>query len=351
MSTRQLRVLFLPPQAMLGYRAAHTPGSGPDPRDLEQLLAAQGIDLVTIDPTGRPFNPLAGRHPMLEGMDLWRALRVMLFERHADLVVSVNDGAATPLILLRRLFGFRVPIVLVDLSPAEQWRIRRWVQDFVIPRLDGVLVVPSSQVAYIAQRWSNSVPVEVVGVLIDTDFFRPTADPPGDYIFSIGEDRGRDFPTLLAAMDDVPADLWLRTSRQLRPETATMKNVRVLRERVDDRQLRDLYGGCRFVVAPLSQTANANGVSTIQEAGAMAKALIVTENPAIREFIVPDETCLMVPRHDVAAMRGAILRLLNDPGLCERLGRNARRFAEDTCSLAPYALRFGAALRRFASTA
>ena len=130
-----------------------------------------------------------------------------------------------------------------------------------------------------------------------------------------------------------------------------MKNVRVLRERVDDRQLRDLYGGCRFVVAPLSQTANANGVSTIQEAGAMAKALIVTENPAIREFIVPDETCLMVPRHDVAAMRGAILRLLNDPGLCERLGRNARRFAEDTCSLAPYALRFGAALRRFASTA
>jgi glycosyltransferase involved in cell wall biosynthesis len=127
-----------------------------------------------------------------------------------------------------------------------------------------------------------------------------------------------------------------------------MKNVRVLREPVSDCALRDLYANCRFVVAPLSQTNNASGVSTIQEAGAMGKALIVTDNPAIRDFIVPDETCLMVPRHDAAAMHDAILRLLNDPDLCARLGRNARRFAEATGSLAVYTTRLGAAMRHFA---
>jgi glycosyltransferase involved in cell wall biosynthesis len=194
------------------------------------------------------------------------------------------------------------------------------------------------------------VPVEVVGMPIDTDFFHPTDGPTGDYIFSIGRDVGRDFPTLLAAMCGVPVDLWLRTSRALPPEATTMKNVRLLRERVDNRQLRDLYAGCRFVVAPLSQTVNASGVTTIQEAGAMGKALVVTDNPAIRDFIVPDETCLMVPLDDPEAMRSAILRLLSDPDLCERLGRNARRFAVETGSPVISATRSRAAVRRFART-
>jgi glycosyltransferase involved in cell wall biosynthesis len=344
-----LRVLLLPPRPTAWHRAAYTLGSSPDPFDLERQLAAQGIDLVTIDPTGRPFNPLAGRHPMLEGMDLWRALRVLLFERRADLVVSVMEGPAATLTLLRRLFGFRPPIVLLDLAPAERWRFRMRLQDFTVPRTSGVMSLAASQVPYIARRWSSKLPTVVIGSLIDTAFFRPSDDgPTGDYIFSIGQDSGRDYPTLLAAMDNVPIDLWLRTSRELPEHVVTLKNVRVLREAVSDCALRDLYANCRFVVAPLSQTNNASGVSTIQEAGAMGKALIVTDNPAIRDFIVPDETCLMVPRHDAAAMRNAILRLLNDPDLCARLGRNARRFAEETGSLAVYATRLGAAMRHFA---
>src|SRR5665213_339940 len=177
---------------------------------------------------------------------------------------------------------------------------------------------------------------------LETDFFRPSEAPTGDYIFSIGRDVGRDFPTLLAAMDDVPAELWLRTSLALPPVAATMQNLHLLRERVDDCQLRELYAGCRFVVAPLLETNNASGVSTIQEAGAMGKALVVTDNPAIRDFIVPDETCLLVPLHDPAAMRAAILRLLNNPDLCERLGRNARQFAVDSGSPAVSAARGGA---------
>jgi len=80
----------------------------------------------------------------------------------------------------------------------------------------------------------------------------------------------------------------------------------------------------------------------------MGKALVVSDNPAIRDFIVPNETCLLVPCGDAAAMRAAIVRLWNDPAMCERLGRNARRFAEETGSPAVYAAKFGAALRRFA---
>ncbi len=358
---RRLRVLLLPPQP-IGDSAAHIPDSGPDPNDLERRLAEQGIDLVSIDPAGRPFNPFVGKHPMLEGLDLWRALRVMLFERRADLVVSVMEGPAAPLVLLRRLFRFNVPIVLWDIAPAERWRIRMQVQDFVVPRVAGVMTLSSSLTRYIGKRWSTTLPVRVIGILLDTDFLRPMQRPAGgpmagptqrpaeDYIFSIGQDPGRDYPTLLAAMNGVPIELRLRTSQQLPPGTETLGNVRVLRERVDHRQLRDLYAGCRFVVAPLAHTNNAGGVSAIQEAGAMGKALVVSDNPAIRDFIVPGETCLVVPRHDATAMRNAILRLLGDRDLCDRLGRNARRLVEATASPAAFAVQFGAALRHFART-
>jgi glycosyltransferase involved in cell wall biosynthesis len=351
--TRRLRVLLLPPQP-IGDHAAHIPDSSPDPRDLERRLAAQGIDLVTIDPAGRPFNPFVGKHPMLEGLDPWRALRVMLFERRADLVVSVMDGPAAPLVLLCRLFRFNIPIVLWDIAPAERWQLRKRVQDFVVPRVAGVMTLSSTLAPYIARRWSPTLSVAMIGNRLDTDFFRPVQcpvrRPVDDYIFSIGRDPGRDYPTLLAAMEGVPIELRLRTSRQLAPGADALANVRLLRERVDDRELRDLYAGCRFVVAPLSQTNNAGGLSAIQEAGAMGKALVVTDNPAIRDFIVPDETCLVVPRHDATAMRDAILRLLGDRDLCERLGRNARRLVEETASPAVFAVRFGAALRGFART-
>lgn len=347
---QQLKVLLLPPQAVLSDPDAFVPDTQPDPFELDRLLAAEGMDLTTIDPTGRPFNLFAGRHPMLEGMDLWRALRVLLFARDYDVILSVMEGAAAPLVLLRRLFRFRTPIILWDLAPAERWRFRKRLQDFVVPRVQGVMSVPSSQPAYIARRWSASLPVVVIGALIDTSFFRPLPQPvpdaqTGDYIFSIGQDPGRDFATLIAAMDGIPVPLKLRTSRSLPPGATEMPNVQVLRQRVSDAGLRDLYAGSRFVVAPLVPTANANGVSTIQEAGAMGKALIVTDNAAIRDFIVPDETCLMVPCGDVAALRAAMQRLLAEPALCERLGHNARRFVVEHGSPAAYAPRFAAAVR------
>jgi glycosyltransferase involved in cell wall biosynthesis len=345
---RLIRVLLLPPQPDRNYRDNFEPDTGSDPYALQRLLATHGIELTSLDPAGWPLNPLAGKHPMLEGMDPWRAVRVLLWHRYFDLVVSVMDGPAMPLLLLRRLVRFKTPIVMWDLAPAHNWRLRAFVQNFVIPRAAGIMTLTTAQIPFIASRWSPAPPVVVIGSLIDTGFYRPMDVPAGNYIFSIGQDVGRDHATLLAAVAGVPAELKLRTGRTLPAETGGMGNVTVLRERVPDRALRELYAASRFVVAPLAETTNANGVSTIQEAGAMGKALVVTDNPAIRDFIIPDETCLMVPCHDVAAMRGAMLRLLNDPALCERLGRNGRRFVEATASPAIHAARFAEAVRQFA---
>jgi glycosyltransferase involved in cell wall biosynthesis len=307
----------------------------------------------------------------------------MLRERRYDVVVSVMEGPAAPLLLLRRLVGFTTPIVLWDIAPDDRWRLRTRLQDFVVPRLDGLMVLSSMQPAYIARRWSSRVPVTVIGHHIDTGFYRPadhgsgkdgsgkdgsgndgsgndssgndasgggTGDVGGgEYILGVGEDIGRDYATLLAAMQGIPEELVLRTSLAL-PEAATqLPNLRLMRDRVSEPALRALYAKSRFVVVPLSDTLNASGVSTVLEAGAMGKATIVSASAAMDDFVVDNETCLRVPCHDEAALRAAILRLLNEPETCERLGRNARRFVVENCSRAAFAGRFAAALRAFAA--
>jgi glycosyltransferase involved in cell wall biosynthesis len=67
-----------------------------------------------------------------------------------------------------------------------------------------------------------------------------------------------------------------------------------------------------------------NGVSTIQEAMAMGRAVISTATAGRAELLEDDVNCLLVPERDPDALRAAIERLWNDPELCARLGVNGR---------------------------
>ena len=345
--SRSLRVVMLPCIRWQPARDRYQPDLAPDPLQLDRLLHAQGIEVELIDPGERPRNPLAGRATLLEGMDPLRALRVALGRRDVDLVVSVFEGAALALTLLRPLLRFKAPIVLWDLGLEDRWRLRRWVLDRIIPRLDGIFVLSASQRDVIARRWGRSEGVEVIGYQIDTDFYRPAPPAPGGPVLAVGEDAGRDFETMLSAIDGLDTDVVLKT-RRIAADRALPPRVRIVREWLDDRQFRDLYAAARIVVVPLHDVANASGVTAIAEAAAMGLPMVVTETDSTRDFIVPGETCLAVQRGDVAGMRAAISRLLAEPDLRARLAHNARGFAEERFGAEAFAASFAAAVRTHA---
>ena len=64
------------------------------------------------------------------------------------------------------------------------------------------------------------------------------------------------------------------------------------------------------------------------EAAACARAVVTTDVPGCRDAIERDVTGLLVPPRDAAALGQAIGRLLEDPALCERMGRAGRALAE-----------------------
>lgn len=340
--SRSCNVVFAPPIFWLPDRRSYVPDEFPDPLRLDSELAALGIRSSVIDPHSRPLNPFAGMASLLQSLDPLRALRILTFNRRADFIISVFEGAALPLLLLRRIMFFRPRIILWDIALTEDWRLRRRILDFVVPRCDGIMVLNSSQLRYIKSNWRPNGPIVVIGHRVDTKFFHPMGFIEGGPILAVGDDTGRDFDTLVKAMAGLPARLELKTRRQVAPAD----NVSIIRERISYLELRALYARSQFVVVPLHSTLNASGVSTILEAGAMGKALIVSDSQAIADFIVPNETCLVVPQHDAISMRRAIEQLLSDASLRRRLGENARRFIENNCSEAVFAARFAGALHR-----
>ncbi len=62
----------------------------------------------------------------------------------------------------------------------------------------------------------------------------------------------------------------------------------------------------------------------VYQAAAVGRPLVTRDSPALREVLAPDVHCLAVPPATPDALAGAVARLLDDPGLGERLGRAAR---------------------------
>lgn len=65
------------------------------------------------------------------------------------------------------------------------------------------------------------------------------------------------------------------------------------------------------------------------EASATGIPVVVTDVRGCRDTVVDGETGILVPPRDPSALASAILRLLADDGLRERMGAAARRLAED----------------------
>jgi glycosyltransferase involved in cell wall biosynthesis len=65
------------------------------------------------------------------------------------------------------------------------------------------------------------------------------------------------------------------------------------------------------------------------EAAASGRAVVTTDVPGCRDAIVKDQTGILVPPRNVAALADAIQYLLEDMELCKRMGKAGRVLAEE----------------------
>ena len=95
----------------------------------------------------------------------------------------------------------------------------------------------------------------------------------------------------------------------------------------------DLLGGYyeRAAIVCVPSRREGYGV-TAREAMAYGRPVVATEVGGLVDAVTPEETGLLVPSGDLAALRAALERLLADPALRERLGAAARVQAQQRFS-------------------
>jgi len=307
-----------------------------------EALDTLGYRIEYLDVHAWPLNPLAGRPSLFSSIDPLRAANVLLRQRRALAVVSYYQSGALLVLALRRLLGFKPRVVIVDIGDDQNWPVRERIVRFCIRRADAVFTFASEQAEHLRAKYQTGV-VRFLPQQADTGFYCPGPGATEDFVLSVGGDVSRDFETLRATFDlDFP--VVLRT-HLVAEDRARYANVSVIRERLSDAALRDLYRRAKIVVLPLHDMRHPGGITTLLEAFACGKAVVASNSRGIRDYLRDGENCLAVPCGDAEALRQAVLRLMNDDGLRERIGRQARIYAETELSQSRHAQRLAAAIR------
>jgi glycosyltransferase involved in cell wall biosynthesis len=319
----------------------------PDYHALAEALAADLLDHPTVCDSGT-VSRLASR---LVGRDLVLAVACLRRRRDYELIFTDGEQVGLPLAAMMRLFGRRRVrhAMIAHLLTARK---KRWFYKLSRggPAIDRMLVYSSRQRDLIAAELGYPRDsIVVTPFTVDCTFWDSSASLASDrpMICAAGLEF-RDYPTMIEAVRGLDVDVVLAAASpwsKRRDSTAGAElppNVEV--RRLGFVELRQLYADASVVVVPLIESDFQAGITTILEAMAMGKPIVCTRSRGQTDTLVDGENALYVDPGDAGAMRDAIVRLLDDGALAERLGRAARQWARANADLPVYASRIAAEL-------
>ena len=203
----------------------------------------------------------------------------------ADVVFSTVDTVGIPLLLLRRARLLRVPLVYASIGLPE--RLERLGDDRAFRRtLQGAhtLITYSTIEAERLRDWieADSPRVVFIPFGVDADAFRPSDSARTIDVLAVGADPQRDFELLI--------EVAARQPRLTFRIIATPERVRMLGElppnvtaetNVPLEMVRERLAQARVVGLPVRANSYSGATTTLLQAMAMAKPIVVSRTDAI----------------------------------------------------------------------
>lgn len=250
--------------------------------------------------------------------------------RSADVTLAIFESEGHGLAAMRRigLTSSDAPFVIMSCWLAElakkgspsKLRLYKWLYRDV----DIVTVFSSNQVATLNELLGiDKERIAVIRFGIDLEELTELVTSDSGRVVAAGRDLGRDWVTLAraAAGSSWEVDLISRTSQI--DEVGLPQQVNLIGQVERSEYLRYL-AAASVVAIPTEVREYPTGQSVLLEAMALGKACVVTDTPAMREYVDNGRTGILVPPHDSEALRRAIDWLLAEPDRARELGRQAR---------------------------
>lgn len=335
----EIRVLYRAERDLAGWQHRHDAGDVPGrwPYGLD-ALAWHGLS-VTAESVAAP-----GPVHRAAARAIPARLRV-IGPRARTTGVAWDENVAQRMVE-RRPFRrmFTGVIWLTDRLPAAAPQQHRAMRA-LLSSMDGLWVISRAQVEPLREFLGPSgPPVEFVRFGVDAAFFAPRPYPERPLVVSVGGDRDRDTELLFAAMAEV---------RRARPEaqivvqstsSATPPPGVVVIPRLTHRELRELYAQAGVVAIAARPNLHFSGMTVSLEAMATGRPVVITESPGMDDYLRPDHDAVVVRRRADALATG-VIRLLDDPGAAEQMGRNGRSTVEERLTTEHLATQLAAFLR------
>jgi glycosyltransferase involved in cell wall biosynthesis len=318
---------------------------------MDGLSYLRGYDVcpAVLDSTKGFFNPLRKRGPLWAGIDPLRALRMIWNYRRYDVLVSVDAPSCLLLVLLKRLFRLRKPVVVIDPAVAPSYLNSVRLNRQVLPYVDHIIVFSRVHEEYLQNEYGGRANVTMVYHRIDHLFFDKSKCRKLDrepYVVAVGNDSSRDYETLFEAVEGLPIRVVCNTKKNVM--RAVPPNVTLQSEYIQYRDLRDLYGNAEAVVLPLRNSLHPGGINTLLEAMCIGCPVVVSGSVGIIDYVHHGTTAWVVAPEDAPALRAGIETVLRDAGLRQRLSANAREFCVSVCAMPVYAEKVAGVLKTVA---
>jgi glycosyltransferase involved in cell wall biosynthesis len=294
----------------------------------------------------------------------------LAFRRRRGYRAIFTDGEqiGIPLALLLKLVGARTPHVTIGhrITAAKK---RPFFRRFGVQSHIARIVLHSRRQCELAvtDLGIRAEQVAFVPYQVDVDFWRPLAVPEERLVCSAGLEF-RDYPTLVRAVDGLDVRVVIGAASHWSKRRNTAGDVPLPRGvevgSFNYAELRDLYARSAIVVVPLVDVDFQAGITTILEAMAMGKPVIVTRTQGQTEVVEDareraeglrpasplrrlaeeagvelEANGLYVPPADAVALRNAITYLLDHPAERRRLGAAGRRTVEQLMTVKQFASR------------
>lgn len=130
-------------------------------------------------------------------------------------------------------------------------------------------------------------------------------------IAAIGNDRDRDWETLIKTVGNDPRFAVRLATRRRIPRSLRSLNVDVAPAAGLKKQ-RELYDWADVIVVPLRPNTHASGITVMLEAAAVGKPMVVTNVGGLEDYFSA-RAAAYVPPFDTDALRNALLGLMTSP--------------------------------------
>ncbi len=271
------------------------------------LKAALGFDFI---------HAWRNREAMLNSDVIWTHTEQEHLAVALVLLMQAKKGGARPLLLAQSVW-------LLDRWPGYGG-LRRAFYKRLLARADRLTTLASENAALCKQFFGRAATPLLYGLntrdfpLCPPSHWKPHAPVR---VAAIGNDRDRDWTTLVAALrDDARYEVRIATRRRM-PASARAANVEIVRVSGIQQQ-HALYDWADIVVVPLRPNTHASGITVMLEAAALGKPMIVTRVGALDDYF-DDKAAFYIEPFNAQQLREAVNTLVDDPARALAQAREA----------------------------